>query len=384
MKLRELFEAAAPKVGRKYQHVEDLVITNGVQGGLHAVERLRDMVDDPKTIELKWDGNPVVYWGRDAEGRFSLIPKNAWEYLKRGKQELENGIKTVMYDPEDIKDFILGTGKLDPAKQKEREKFAQEISGLWNYFEKASPQKGYVEGGILFRPGQPGWSGDPNPSTGELDFTPNITSFHIGPESQLYEKIKRAKIMVAVTGYYEELGSSDELRYPDAEALSTEDVIVQGTTYIEKLEGLEVPELDQIEEYLNNPKVSSAISRYLSPKPGLSNPGSVLYTFLNANLRKNNLTQAFQSWSPTKLSAGQNQKMLSDMEGLDSTLKAVEMLTNAKMKVIAAASSGTHGGIRQTKPEGYAQAHPGKKFKYDIPGQFIKAIDQDTWSPKKD
>jgi hypothetical protein len=384
MRLRELFEAAPPKVGRKYQHIEDLVITNGVQGGLHAVERLQDMVDDPKTIELKWDGNPVVYWGRDEEGRFSLIPKNAWEYLKRGKQELDNGVKTVMYDPEDIKDFILGTGKADPAKQQERENFAQELAGLWNYFEKASPKKGFVEGGILFRPGQPGWTGEPNQTTGEFEFTPNITTFHIGPESALYERIKKAKVMVAVTGYYDGLGSSDESRFPNAETLSTDDVIVQGTTYIEKLEGLEVPELQNIEQYLNDPKVSSAITRYLSPKPGLSNPGSILYNFLNSNLRKSNLMQAFQSWAPTKLSAGQNQKMLSDAEGLGTTLKAVEMLTSAKMKVISAASTGTHGGIRQTKPEGYAQAHPGKNFKYDIPGQFVKAIDQDTWAPKKD
>jgi hypothetical protein len=40
-----------------------------------------------------------------------MFPKNAWEYLKRGKTELDNGVKTVMYSPEDIKNFILGTGK---------------------------------------------------------------------------------------------------------------------------------------------------------------------------------------------------------------------------------------------------------------------------------
>jgi hypothetical protein len=384
MRLRELFEAAAPKVGRKYQHIEDLVITNGVQGGLHAVERLRDMLEDPKSIELKWDGSPVVYWGRDEEGRFSLIPKNAWEYLKRGKQELDNGVKTVMYNPNDIKDFILGTGKADPEKQKEREQYASDIAGLWDYFEKASPPKGYVEGGILFRPGQPGWSGQPNPETGEFDFTPNITSFHIGPESSLYERIKGAKVMVAVTGYYEGLGSGDETRYPDAEQLSTDDVIVQGTTFVEKLEGADVAELDRIEEYLTNPQAADAITRYLAPKPGLSSPAGALYNFLNTNLRKQNLVQAFQAWAPTKLSAGQSEKMLADPQGLSSTLRAVEMLTNAKMQVIQAASAGTHGGIRQTKPEGYAQAHPGKQFKSDIPGQFVKAIDQANWAPKKD
>ena len=30
-----LTEAAAPKVGRKYQHIEDLVLSDGSHGGLH-------------------------------------------------------------------------------------------------------------------------------------------------------------------------------------------------------------------------------------------------------------------------------------------------------------------------------------------------------------
>ena len=75
------------------------------------------------------------------------------------------------------------------------------------------------------------------------------------------------------------------------------------------------------------------------------------------------------------VSAGQAQKVLSH-PGLNSILTAVEMLTNEKMKIINSLSKGTHGGIRQTKPEGYAQAHPGVKFKYDLPGQFVKTIDQ--------
>jgi len=65
------------------------------------------------------------------------------------------------------------------------------------------------------------------------------------------------------------------------------------------------------------------------------------------------------------------------------------MLTNEKMKIIQHLSQGTHGNIRQTRPEGYVQAHPGAKasgepFKNDLPGQFVKAIDQANWAPRKD
>jgi hypothetical protein len=56
--------------------------------------------------------------------------------------------------------------------------------------------------------------------------------------------------MVAVTGFYDSLGSSEEGRYPNAEALSTPDVIVQGTTYVEKAPGVEDKGLKAAEQYI--------------------------------------------------------------------------------------------------------------------------------------
>ncbi len=53
------------------------------------------------------------------------------------------------------------------------------------------------------------------------------------------------------------------------------------------------------------------------------------------------------------------------------------------MKIIQSLSLGLHGGIMQTKPEGYAQAHPEINFKYALPGQFLKLIDQLNWQPRK-
>ena len=379
MKIRELIiEAAAPTVGRKYQHIEDLVFTNGSDGGIHAAERLRSMANTGGTIELKWDGSPVMYWGKDEQGRFSMIPKNAWEYLKRGKMEVAPGVPTAMYSPEDIKNFVLGTGKATPEQMPQRQAFAQELMDLWPYFEKISPQKGYVEGGLLFYPSKPAQL---NPQTQEYDFTPNITSFHIPAASDLGKRIKNAKVMVAVTGYYDALGSSDEGRYPNAEALSTPDVIVQGTTYVEQAPGLDDKLIDQAEAFIN--QNAANIDNFLAPKPGLTKPGDILYKFFNQNLRVAGVKEKFNAWAQQNLSAGQAGKVLND-PGLDTVLTAVEKLSIAKTDLIKRLSAGTHGGIRQTKPEGYVQAHPGGQFKKDLPGQFVKAIDQATWAPRKD
>lgn len=383
MKLREFItEAAGPKVGRKYQHIEDLIVSDGSHGGLHAIERLRHMGEEGGSIELKWDGMPVVYWGRDEQGNFGMFPKNAWQYLKSGKTETSSGASTVMRSPDDVKAFVMGTGSGDP---KARQQFANQFASLWPYFEKISPKQGYLEGGLLFYPGNKpdGTSAMPivNPETNTYDFTPNITTFHIPVDSELGKKIKQSKVMVAATGYFPTMGSSDEQRLPNAESLSVPGVIVQGTTYVQEPVPLDSKGLDAMEKFLTtNAKL---IDNYLAPKPGLSNPGGELYTYMNKHLRTEGLLADFPDWARANLSPKKAETLLSDPEGLKATLGAVEGLSNQKNILINQLSQGLHGGIKQTKPEGYVQAHPGKQFNYDMPGQFIKTIDQTNWAPKE-
>ena len=372
MKIRTLLEAAG-QVGRKYQHVEDLVVANGSAGGLHAVERMKHMVDNYDSIELKWDGMPVVYWGRDEKGVFRMIPKNAWAYLKSGKTQTASGASTIMNSPEDVYKFVMGTGDGDES----RAGFAKQFASLWPLFEKISPKKGFIEGGLLFFPGQ---MPKLNQRTNTYDFKPNITTFHVPADSELGKRIANAKMMVAATGYYTQMGSSDEQRFPGAEKLSTPDVIVQGTTYVEEMPGVSTEGLDRVENFIK--ANAQKIDNYLAPKKGLSNPGGELYTYLNKHLRTTGLLKDFPAWAQQNLSAGKAQAMLADTEGLKATLGAVEALSNEKMKIIKSLSLGLHGGIMQTNPEGYAQAHPEINFKNDLPGQFLKLIDQLNWKPR--
>lgn len=375
---RKFFEAAGPSIGRKYQHVEDLIFTNGATGGLHAVERLRYMTGKGGNIELKWDGSPVIYYGRQ-NGQFMMIPKNAWEYLKRGKTELDNGVSTAPRNAEEVKKFLLSTGKVDPTKEAQRRQYAKELSSLWSYLEQVSPKQGFIEAGLLFYPGKPATF---NNQTNEYEFTPNITTFHIGKDSDLGRKIRLAKVMLAATGYYPELGSSEETRLSDVDQYSTANVIVQGTTYVEEPPAIVDNSLDTVQEYIQ--ENANLINNFLAPKPGLSKPGDVLYKFYNQNLRLPGVKQKFVDWVTRNTSTKQADLILKDRAGMDAILNAVEMLTRAKIEMIQGLSSATHSGIRQTKPEGYVSAHPGVPFQNDLPGQFIKAIDQDNWAPRRD
>ena len=104
---------------------------------------------------------------------------------------------------------------------------------------------------------------------------------------------------------------------------------------------------------------------------------------MNQHLRTKGLVKDFTTWAQSNLSPGKQQMILADKEGLKSTLGAVEALTNEKMKIIKSLSLGLHGGIMQTNPEGYVQAHPEITFQYPLPGQFLKLIDQLNWKPRK-
>jgi len=373
--VQPLSEDTKPATGRKYQHIEDLVFTNGSNGGLHAVERLRHMGTANAGTEIKWDGSPVIYWGRDERGDFHMIPKNAWDYLKRGVQHTKAGASTMMNSAEDVTNFVMGTG--DATKQdKQRAAFASGLGSLWNYFESISPESGYIEGGILFSPMQPAHL---NSKTKEYDFKPNITTFHIPSASNLGKRIANAELMVAATGYYDRI-NGNEGRYPNAEKLSTAQVIVQGTTYVTEAPGVDNKSLDAAAKFIQSNAAN--IDSFVAGQPGLSKPGDILYKFFNTNLRVAGVKTKFANWVNENLSESQAQKVLSH-PGLDAVLEACAMISNAKMSLISGLSKGTHGGIRQTKPEGYVQAHPGTGFANDLPGQFVKTIDQANWAPEK-
>ena len=135
-------DAPAPKkVGREFNHLEDLVFTEP-NGAKKAVDLLKSIAQDAKDVSIKWDGNPTVYWGREDNGQFRMVGKNNW-----GREEGASN------SPEELKQFILSRGKGEDW----REKFASDMASLWPIFEAATPAdfRGYVYGDILFHPGQP-------------------------------------------------------------------------------------------------------------------------------------------------------------------------------------------------------------------------------------
>jgi hypothetical protein len=74
MRAREfLYEEAKPalkKLGRAFNHLEDLVFFYGSRGTMESLSHLKEIMtaEGSNSLRMKWDGNPQIYWGRETKG----------------------------------------------------------------------------------------------------------------------------------------------------------------------------------------------------------------------------------------------------------------------------------------------------------------------------
>ncbi len=123
-------------IGREYQHIEDLVITRGVEGAHLAASTLNLISKNPTILDYKWDGVASIFWGRHENGSFGLYPKNQW---RKGMP---------LTKPELLKEIL--TTNLSQGFSV-RSELAKRYELLWNKLEKHTPTtfKGFLNGDLL-------------------------------------------------------------------------------------------------------------------------------------------------------------------------------------------------------------------------------------------
>ena len=227
-------ETPAPKkVGREFNHLEDLVFTEP-KGALRAVKVLKDLSSPEKKISIKWDGNPTVYWGRDEDGTFRMVGKNNW-----GREEGKSS------SPDELRQFILSRGKGEDW----RERFANDMASMWDIFERATPAefRGYVYGDILFHPGKPYQGAD-----GKINFTPNQTTYSVKSTSEVGRRLAKAKVAVAVHKRLDYFGDKTGEDIEDVSILSgNPELVVFGQTYVATRPAVNADNIGVIEKYAN-------------------------------------------------------------------------------------------------------------------------------------
>jgi hypothetical protein len=334
----------AAKVGREYQHLEDLVFAEGSKGAMRAADELIRLgsggADD---ISIKWDGNPTIYWGREPDGTFVLVGKNGW-----GKDKAVNS--------QDLSRFIKNSGK-GVEGEPWREKFGNDMAQVFEIMKAATPPdfRGYVYGDLLYHPGKPFKSAD-----GSVEFTPNLVTYTVKNESQLGERIANSKVGVVVHTKFDEFGSKSSTPIDDVHDLNSRDAVVLGQTYVAHQPKVDVKEVDSIKKRVQNN--AQAIDTFLAGTQGLSNPGQIIYTYMNhlgRTQQLDNVETGFFDWLATsKVSQGQQAKLAAMNEENPKALPAIFGLVKQIMSVkdniidqldnadadVKATTKGAHGG----------------------------------------
>lgn len=305
----------AAKVGREYQHLEDLVFVDGSAGANEAADILEKLGTDSSDVAIKWDGNPTIYWGREPDGQFVLVGKNGW-----GRN------KSTTAD--DLGNFIKSSGK----GEEWREKFGNDMAGVFNVMEAATPPnfRGYVYGDLLYHPGKPFTA-----TTGKLQFTPNLVTYTVDTKSPLGERIANSTVGVVVHTKYEEFGSNSGAPISDVAELNGQGVVVLGQTYVAHQPKVNTSEVKSIRATAN--KNAQVIDSFLAPVAGLSDMKNIIYTYVNHMSRTQqlkNIENGFFDWlSTSKVSPNKQTKIQDLSKQSPSALPAIFALVKQIMTV---------------------------------------------------
>lgn len=359
----KVYEAAS--VGREFNHLEDLVFTDPIEGTKKAIDIIKDMEQDSSDVAVKWDGNPTVYWGRDDDGTFRLVGKNNW-----GKEEGKSS------SAGELEKFILSRGKGEDW----RPKFAKDMAGLWEIFEKATPPdyRGYVYGDLLYHPGKP-YSG----SDGYISFTPNQTTYNVKADSEIGRRIAKSKVAVTAHSTYEYFGDKSAEPISDVEQFSgNPDIVVIGQTYVTKKPAVDAENLGKIESLAS--QYQPTITKFFEPVKGLADLQEIFYRFVNYMSRAKKLdslnNDSFENWvaNEGKISQGKQSKIQDKIESnpgaIDGIFKMISEIMKAKNEIIddldkaeadvTATTGGKPGG------EGYVKTR-----------DKVKLVPRDRWTP---
>jgi len=246
------------RVGREYQHLEDLVFVHGSRGAMYALDVITQLSKDSSDVSVKFDGAPVIYFGRDPSGTFVLVGKNGWGRNKSTSSS-------------ELKEFILTTGNNEPW----RHQFADEMSDMFDIVEKSMPAdfRGYIYGDLLYYPKK-----SIVHTNDFIKFTPNKVTYSVAARSDIGKSITNSQVGIAVHSYFNEFGSKDALPITDMPVLS-DTVLSLGPIYVSSNPVVNLKQVINLRRYVR--AASVLIDEIITPIKGLSDLSNIIYTFVN-------------------------------------------------------------------------------------------------------
>lgn len=358
------------KLGRAFNHLEDLTFFYGSAGATEALQHIDDINIDASSVRMKWDGGLQIYWGREyVNGPLILAGHNSWA----------RGVKT--YSGAELFDFIVnqsGDPKTDLEKI-ERIKFAAEFANLYQAFDMATPLDfvGFVYGDALF-------TSHPSVENNRYNLYPNKkTGYHIDQYSLLGLAIGEAEVMVIGHAYFPEFGMIDDAQIPkdDFSEFVSNELIILGPHYANVQPILPNADLVMVEKYLL--QHATILDGFLSPIQGVSAFKDYLYRYTNYKAKQcqlNTLGDDFVEWLLlSKISTSQQQKIINRIDqyptGILCMFTLVKHIIRLKNLIIDQLGD-TANDITTSNSEGWVRyASADKKF------GNIKLVPRHRWLP---
>lgn len=377
MKFTEFKIEETKKLGRTFNHIEDLVFFYGSTGALEALQHLRDFTTakGAKSIRMKWDGMPKIYWGRERPGgSLILTGSNGWSrgYKSSSADELYNFIAHQSGNPKSAEE------------KKNREAFAKKFASLFPMFDDATPKdfSGFVYADGLFL--------DPQTArNGVYTFCPNTksnTCYHVRANSDLGKRIANANTMIVGHAFFPKFSMPDSSQKPlkDFNQFNNNPkLIVLGPMYNSKPIKINTQAIGKLEDYIK--KHSNKIDGFLDGTTGLSDLKNIIYRYVNQTAKLRQLDSLgekhFLEWlAVSKVSQSKQAKITSlnaQFPGsLASIFELVRMIQSIKDNIIDQLDD-DKGEIWDTNGEGRVRyADKTKKF------GNIKLVPRKKWIPQ--
>jgi hypothetical protein len=302
IKQRDLFNIHGSDLkeskGRDINHIEDLLLFYGVQGGRKALNALKSLEHSPQQTTIKWDGSPAMIFGRNENGDFVLTDKSGFS---------AKGYDGKVTSPDALEKMFMSRKMKDPTpeKQQQRSEFAKRMASLWNAFESATPEdfRGYIHGDLMY-------SNTPSQKDGRFVFQPNTTMYSVDPKSDIGQKIANSKVGIVVHAQIDLNGSKSK---PDTTNFVAGDLLILPpvSPVIPNAAKGHDQALSAIES-----KMDKNIDNVIEPPAELKlkDFGTQLYTYVNTTVKVNEVPSAkgFVSWveNNEKISDVKKQRMI--------------------------------------------------------------------------
>lgn len=117
-------------------HPEDLVFLEGSKGASRALSTILSVAKKPKQVTIKWDGYPALIFGRNENGKFSIMDKHMFNKA--------DGSGRNVFSPQQFAQYDVNRGVV-------RSDLSTLISQIWNGLSEDTPMEpGYYWGDLLF------------------------------------------------------------------------------------------------------------------------------------------------------------------------------------------------------------------------------------------